>query len=252
VSDNAQNRSAELSPADHIDWFDDNVHWFENLPLTSLGVDVPNCPGWTVERVITHLAFGLGLAYPHAVRAPETADDDTVWNQVSWPASEPSGMAAIRAFAEHMDACVELFRATDPDRRCWTYDDSNRARFWFRRAAIETALHRLDVAEALGLRATIGNQKRLVDALDDAVRFALPLAIELTGEEPGGAVTIRPDGLDVSMTAGDGPAVAIISGDPTDLLAALWGRHIDQVTIDGEAAVARRWLGLVSAAFAGR
>ncbi len=243
-----------MLPNEHIDWLDDNVHWFENLPLTSLGHDVPNCPGWTVERVVTHLAFGMGMAYPYALRTPADATDDQPWADVPWPRTLPTGKRAIQAFAEHMDACVELFRSTDPDMPCWTYDDTGRAAFWFRRAAIETALHRIDVAEALGLRAVIINQQRVLDGIEDAVEFAIPLAAKLDGDVPDGAVSIRvgQPGDERVLTLGDGGPVAEISGESDVVFAALWGRHRDLVQITGERAVAERWMSLVESGFAGR
>lgn len=240
-----------MLPGEHIDWFDDNVHWFENLPLTSLGHDVPNCPGWTVERVINHLAFGLGLAYPYALRTPAGAPDEQPWADVPWPPKLPTGKQAIQAFAKHMDACVDLFRSTDPDTPCWTYDDTGRAGFWFRRAAIETALHRMDVAEALGLRAVIVNRQRVVDAIEDAVEFALPLAARLSGDVPKGALLVRLDD-EYILTVGEGPPVAEIAGGGDALLAALWGRHRDLVQISGDAEVAQAWMGIVASAFSGR
>lgn len=240
-----------MTPDEHIDWFDDNVHWFENLPLTSLGNEVPNCPGWSVEQVIVHLALGLGLSYPYALRAPEDSTPEQAWADVPHPKIKPTGKQAINRFAKEMDACVALFRDTDPDKPCWTYDDSSRARFWFRRAAIETALHRIDVAEALGLRAIIIKPARLADAIEDAVEFALPLAAELSGQTPA-AMTIRVSGSDQVLTVGEGSPEAEITADGDTMLAALWGRHVEQVEIEGDRSVADAWLGLVESSFGGR
>jgi hypothetical protein len=52
-----------VSPAQHIEWLVENTEWFASLDEKCLGVTVPACPGWTIENVLTHLAFGLGLAH---------------------------------------------------------------------------------------------------------------------------------------------------------------------------------------------
>lgn len=241
-----------MTPSEHIDWFDENVHWFENLPLSSLGNEVPNCPGWNVEKVITHLTFGLGLAYPYAIATPADADADQPWAKVPWPPILPTGKQAIRAFAEHMEACAELFRATDPEKSCWTYDDTDHARFWFRRAAIESTLHRIDVAEALGLSKTMIRHDRVVDAIEDAIQFALPLAARMTGAAPAGGLTIRVDGHGDNLLLGNGTPQAEVSGDGGALFQALWGRMSDDVHISGDEQTAQRWMTLVASAFGGR
>ncbi|MGH1490943.1 MAG: maleylpyruvate isomerase family mycothiol-dependent enzyme [Acidimicrobiales bacterium] len=241
-----------MIPSEHINWFDENVHWFENLPLSSLGNDVPNCPGWTVEKVITHLTFGLGLAYPYAIATPADADDDQPWAKVPWPLTLPTGKQAIRAFAEHMEACADLFRATDPEKSCWTYDNTDHARFWFRRAAIETTLHRMDVAEALGLQKTTISDDRAIDAIEDAIDFALPLAARMTGGPPQASLAIRIDGHSDELVLGEAAPTAWIAGDGAAVLLALWGRNHDGVEISGERQVAKQWMTVVGAAFDGR
>ena len=45
---------------------------------------------------------------------------------------------------------------------------------------------------------------------------------------------------------------AVLSGEPHDVLDALWGRSNDCVEISGERGIANDWLGLVEKAFAGR
>lgn len=47
-----------MTSDEHLDWLEENIQWCSNLSDGDLDVNVPNCPGWTIETVLTHLAFG--------------------------------------------------------------------------------------------------------------------------------------------------------------------------------------------------
>ncbi len=244
-------RLGPMAPREHIEWFEDNVDWFAGLDLDALQVPVPACPGWNVQYVLNHLAFGLGLAYPAAMEAaPETADGD-VFASVRWPDAFPSGPAALDAFAATMASCVDSFRSTDPETPCWTYAGPGTAGFWFRRAAVETTLHRMDVAEALedDTRPHL-DDRRARDAIEETLSFALPLAAELTSP-PDGSIRVESSCLAGPLVVGAGDPVAEIVGDPHDVLNLLWGRSAP-ASISGDRHVADQWLGLIAAAFDGR
>jgi uncharacterized protein (TIGR03083 family) len=239
-----------MAPAEHLEWFEDNINWFGAVAEDSLDVPVPNCPGWTVENVLNHLTFGLGVGYPIGLAAPPNAAEADVWRELWRPPEPPTGQAAIEAFTTHMTACLDSFRAAEPTQPCWTYAGPGQAGFWFRRAAIETTLHRLDVADALGIEERLVVD-RLVDAIDETVAFALPFATKICD------VTNQPTTVSVDESArvwslGAGEPVASISGPGIPVLDALWGRNVDRVRISGQTAVAHAWLQLVPTAFAGR
>ncbi len=240
-----------MAPTEHLRWLDDNIRWFETIDAASLAVDVPRCPGWDVEQVVSHLAIGLGLGYRYALTAPLDADQSSAFADVPWPAQPPRGRAALDAFSVEMGACRAAFAAIDPDQPCWTYAGPGVAAFWFRRAAIETTLHRMDVAEALDRDATDLAPVRAADAIAETIEFALPLAAIITAAEPA-AVSVRLRGADGVMVLGDGPVSARITGSGPSLLQTLWGRPAGGITISGDRGAANQWLGLIEAAFAGR
>jgi uncharacterized protein (TIGR03083 family) len=234
-----------LTSGDHLDWFDDNVAWFAQR-RDALGVDVPRCPGWTVEHVLDHLSVGMGLGYEAAARTPPDATART-------PSAERlTGADAVATFEQTMARCIGTLRALGPATPCWTYAGPGVVAFWMRRAAIETALHRIDVAHAIGGDPSDGmGDDRIVDAVDETVSFALPLAGRWTHSSPP-SITVRLDDLDASFALGAGTAVGTVHGDGLQVLDALWGRTSGSVSIDGAAAAAHAWLGLVETAFAGR
>jgi len=240
-----------VSPSEHLAWFEDNIEWFGGLRVHDLSRSVPTCPGWDVEDVVNHLTFGLAVAYPAAVATAPTTESERVFVDVGRPAVYPEGRAALDAFATHMPECLQVFRTLDPQAACWTYAGPGTAAFWFRRAAIETTLHRMDVAEALDAGATPLANDRAADAIMESLTFALPLAGSMVGT-PDGQLVVDCSCFDDPVSIGTGSAEATLTGAPSDVLNALWGRDRDRVTIAGDRDVSRAWLGLIEQAFFGR
>ncbi len=240
-----------MAPSQHLDWFEDNISWFENLSLGELDRSVPNCPGWRVQDVLNHLSFGLGLAYPAALLCPPDTPDVEVFADVEWPTEHPDGSAAVTTFGENMRACLAVFRDADPYMSCWTYGGPGVAGFWFRRAAIETALHRMDVEDIIPESGSAMPEERVVDALIESVEFALPFAAQISGA-PDGHLTVRSPELVSDLELGRGSRRATVHGAGTEVLRALWGRSSRQVTITGDQALAADWLARVELAFANR
>jgi uncharacterized protein (TIGR03083 family) len=239
-----------VSPAQHIEWLVENTEWFASLDEKCLGVTVPACPGWTIENVVTHLAFGLGIGYRHALAVPPHCPDHLAFADVTWPTKMPIGAQALTVFQQELRACIERFRSVDPATTCYTYAGPGVAAFWFRRAAIETTLHRMDVTEALASDEIAVSPKRAEDAIAETIEFALPLAARWTGREPA-SIAIRPNG-GKSFVLGVGPVVADIGGDRIALLGALWGRSRRNITVEGDYETANCWLTRIEVAFAGR
>ncbi len=240
-----------MAPQQHLQWFEHNIGWFESLEIADLQESVPNCPGWTVEDVLNHLSYGLGRGYQVALTQPAGVADEQVFDGVERPTTYPIGEAAMAAFTTNMRSCLETFRKTDPERVAWTYEGQGRARFWFRRAAIETALHRLDVQDALPRPRDQIPPERLADGIAETVEFALPLAARIAGE-PQGGLTVAVADLNLRLGVGNQSPLATISGSGEDVLVALWGRRCDRVQVVGDGNLAADWLSLVEQAFSGR
>lgn len=256
-----------MAPQDHLHWFADNIEWLQALPVSQLDTPVPNCPGWDVVDVLNHLSLGLGLAYPVAMSTPPHVEAERVFDDVAWPTDRTVGQAAIERFETNLAACLHHFQAADPDQPCWTYAGPGRAAFWFRRAAIETTLHRIDVAEALATDTTL-SPTRAHDAIVETLEFALPLA-STTTTSPSGSLRVESPELDLEIdleidmapgarhTSTDNGPAASISGTGQAVLCALWGRASPAsepaaISITGNLGVADEWLTLIERAFAGR
>ncbi len=240
-----------MGPSQHLDWLADNIGWFLAIPVARLCDDVPSCPRWNVEAVINHLGYGVGLAYPYALVADPAGTPAEAFAGVPRPADLPTGPSALGEFERNMEACLDTFRHTDPAAPCFTYAGPGVAAFWFRRAAIETALHRVDVAEALSLSDSQLPLDRATDAIAESVEFALPLAARVCSAEVE-AISVRVGSTSTAFKLGDGEIAAEVSGDPMSILSSLWGRSRQGIRIEGDETVADEWMSLVEAAFGGR
>jgi uncharacterized protein (TIGR03083 family) len=103
--------------------------------------DVPTTPGWTVRRLVRHIARvhnSVVLAFdsdpagppPRTERPPE--DWDTL----------------LTFWDDQLDAMLGGLRRRGPDAPAWTFGQHGTTGFWARRQAHETAIHRLDAEHA--------------------------------------------------------------------------------------------------------
>lgn len=237
-----------MTANDHRQWFRENIAWFESLPHHTLDQEVPACDGWTVTDALNHLSFGLGVGYQIAVASPPDADPATVFAELEIPDNGPHGDEAVETFRNHMGSCADRFDGLDPTTPCWTYAGPGVAAFWFRRAAVETWLHRVDVADALGIELRL-NDRRARDGIEETFSFTFPMAIGITGR-PSSQLIVESPCLPQPLSMGDGGSSVAIRGTGHDVLLALWGRHRDRVDVDGPPEAAGEWLGLVEVAFA--
>jgi uncharacterized protein (TIGR03083 family) len=235
-----------VRPAEHLDWLRNSVDWYLSLDERVLTRPLRRCPGWRVETVFDHLGRGVGIARAAAIRADPDADVLAIMGAALPPPTR--GVAARSLFADSMPAYVALLEQTDPSRRCATYAGSGQVAFWIRRDAIELALHASDIADALGLPFGV-RADRAADGIDETIEFALPMALQvLQRSAPPSCRVLLSDAP--ARLLGDGePARATISGSAETVSMALWGRATP--TIEGDAATAAAWMGLIEEAFRG-
>ena len=109
---------------------------------------VPTCPGWTLQKLLTHVGRGDRWAativreraeHPVDIRTiadgkpPEDRDDAVTWLSASVP------------------LLVEAVAATGADTPVWTFTGPKPAAWWIRRRLQESVVHRADAAIALGV-----------------------------------------------------------------------------------------------------
>lgn len=204
-----------------------------------LDLPVPVCPPWDVREVVAHLA----TVYDHKVmamrlgRKPEPGE---------WVTDEPFGKDTVEWFAdEHAKLLAEL-AAHAPSAHAWSWwEPDQTVGFWYRRMALETVVHRVDVETQFGPANTI-DAALAVDGIDEALMIMLAGDEEAASAVPGhGTVEVLADDSAWSVRLDDTHTVvspgrrtspdAVLTGDPAELLLYLWGRApIDTLTRHGD------------------
>ncbi len=213
-------------------------------PAEALTTAVPACPGWDVATLVGHVGTvhrwaAANLRAEPGARVPR--------RQLPAP---PDGPDVLPWFAAGAADAVDAVRATPADRAVWTWAGTQPARWWLRRLTNETAIHRGDVADALGTAVDLPTAVA-VDGLDELLTVFLPI---LAGENPGDGATVHVHATDadgewlVTFTP-DGPTVerrhargdTALRGPAAAMLLALWGRRgLDGVEVFGDEALVER------------
>jgi uncharacterized protein (TIGR03083 family) len=206
---------------------------------------VPSCPEWSVRDLVEHLGTvhrwaAAIVCSPDGRPAPEPERDYAEGGLGPW-------------FAEGAGALTQVLRGADPAAPCWTLARPHTIGFWSRRQAHETAVHRVDLADALGAEAPL-DPVLAVDGVDEAVRTFFPRQVRLGREQPlaDALAVVESSSGRRWLLAGDGSgpdemtADATVTGSAADLLLLLWRRRsLDDLsaTVVGDEAAARRVLG---------
>ena len=213
---------------------------------TDLAASVPSCPGWTVTDLVAHIGGVWGWA-AGTIRAKARSEfrpsaqglDDT--QLIEWA-------------TEQSIQVITALESVDPDSESWTFGPPRSALFWFRRQALETAVHAWDVDQAVATPESIDSGLAR-DGIDEFLAVMLPRAIDHnpgiwrgesfhlhrtdgTGEwlvhlGPGSSVTVE-------LAHGKGDVA--IRGTASSLYLWMLNRlPSDSVEIFGDRALADRW-----------
>jgi|1186.fasta_scaffold53924_2 uncharacterized protein (TIGR03083 family) len=231
------------SPDDYLRHVRVDAERMAELAGRGLDEEVPSCPGWTVRDVLEH----TGAVFSHKVACmrlpdgPQSVDD--------WSHGPVDGEDLVEWFRHRTEELVDQLETRGPEAPCYTwYEPDRTVGFWFRRMAQEVAVHRTDVESAVGGASAIDDDLA-VDGIDEVLeRFLAYQAADVGPDGPGrGTVavrtgehvwrsTLRADSIELSRAPG--PADAVVSGEPSELLLWLWGRRPDSaVTTEGDEAL---------------
>lgn len=207
---------------------------------------VPSCPGWTMDDLDRHVA----AVYLHKVACIRDKAEPADWPPAELAQEETQ--AQLRRAYEELTAELAA-RADDEPSGNWYAPDPT-VGFWRRRMAQETVIHRIDAELAAGVPSVDVPDDLALDGIDEVLRIFLEYSVATwhdyfvaglrRGEgrsvalAAGGRrwlVAIGPDAL--TVTEGDGPAAAEVTGSPDALLRWLWRRADDStVTVTGNPA----------------
>ena len=205
---------------------------------------VPSCPGWDAGVLLGH----VGRVHTWATRCLDTSPSDRVrFDDVpAAPAIEELG----RWYTSVHRSLVEALQRAGPDALVATWSRPQPARWWARRQAHETAVHRWDAQAAHEPPIA---RDLACDGIDEFLEVFAPL-IQARCTGTGGVIVLiardaprrwdlrlGPDNTDVSYVR-FGHRVGTIEGGASDLLLALWGRlQPSALAVDGDVAAFDAW-----------
>jgi uncharacterized protein (TIGR03083 family) len=204
---------------------------------TDLTRPVPTCPEWTMRQLVTHVGRAHRWATAMvAARATEPLPFREIPDG-KLPGDQRGPVDWLSAGAAGLVATVQAAG----DTQVWTHLGLGPARYWARRMAHETAVHRADGQIALGQRPRI-DPATAADGIGEWLGF---LATPGPGEDPpslgalhgkvlhlhvtdegvaGGEWMIRPAEDGITVEPGHGRGDVAVRGPASDLLLVLMRR----------------------------
>ncbi len=124
-----------------------SVLFAKALHEADLQQPVPTCPDWTLYQLAEHVGQAHRGATMIVTRRATTAPDPRELDVAAAPEDLDELGGWLRDGAGEL---VDAIRAAGPQTQVWTWSDDQRAGFWARRMAHETAVHRAYAELALG------------------------------------------------------------------------------------------------------
>ena len=206
-----------------------------------LEATVPSCPEWTTTELLDHMAF-LFRWWAVCLREGRRVKRSAV------PAGDDDPVTGYRTA---LDEVVAVLGATDPEAPSESFAGPATARWWFRRAAQETTVHRWDAESATGTPSPI-DRELAVDGVDELCDVFLPMVgpkgegetyhFHATDGDGDGEWLVRltPDGVVTTHEHAKGDVA--VRAPASDLLLLLWNRRTaDGLEVFGDASLLERW-----------
>jgi uncharacterized protein (TIGR03083 family) len=189
-----------------------------------LDAPVPCCPDWRLRDLALH----LGHVWEWARRCVEEA---AYVEESEAPLPDDELEPWLR---EQLGLLVAVLRATDPASPTWSFGPKPRlAAFWPRRQAHEVTVHLWDAQSAIGMPEPI-EPGLAADGIDEVFTVFLPRQVRLERMQ-----AVR-DGVRIALTDGRSyelgdQMVAEVTGEPSQVLLALWHRvPVESLSISGD------------------
>ena len=152
---------------------------------------MPGCPGWTVTDLLEHIGSVL---YRASLIIGERRERGPHRRETTAPPGDPFGW-----YEQGRAAIVPVLRAADPSVDYWTFRGPNPLRWWLRRLANETAVHRVDAEQAAGWDAAV-DAAFAADGIDEKLETYLPVIVRRHPPERPVRVALRADDVGAAWT----------------------------------------------------
>lgn len=228
------------------------------LATADPALEVPTCPGWTLQQLLRHVGRGhRWAAQMIASGATEVLNPRDV---AGGKPPEGGPEVAARWLRDGVTELLDAVTQAGPEAPVWTFTGPRPAAWWVRRRLHEATVHRADAAIALGEPFRIAPELA-ADGLSEWLDLVAarpagaepPLAegatlhLHATDDELGvaGEWMIRADGGRIGWEHGHGKGDAAVRGTAADLLQGVLRRipaDDDRLQVLGDPQVWRGWL----------
>jgi uncharacterized protein (TIGR03083 family) len=239
------------------------VRFLEIVTDHGLRHPVPSCPGWDLGDLTWHLG-NVWNRWGRIVSEEITTAEDV--SAIGQPPRPGDDLLIDWVMAAHTSMFSALASAAN-DTEVWTWTGANRSVTWVqRRMTQETAVHRWDAANAVGVPYEIPVAVA-ADGIDEFLSWFAARRVSEGASPVGGSVHLhctdtdsdvvegsddrsrvhgewlvrRLDDSGIDVTREHAKADAAVRGRANDLLLWLWRRDAGPVEILGDAAVAERF-----------
>lgn len=174
----------------------ENAAFADLLDDADLSLPVPTCPGWTLKQLLVHV--GRGDRWCAQIVADASGDyiDPRTVHDGKPPAGRDREIIWLREGVPRLLAAVA---ATGPQTSVWTFLGPRPAQWWIRRRLHETAVHRADVALAVGAEFNLDPSL----AADGITEYLERVVIRANDEGPGSGDRPLGDGQSLHLHATD-------------------------------------------------
>ena len=225
-----------------------------------LEVGIEPCPGWSMRDLVRHLGMihlwaASHVAFPHDEPEYESEDEEHTAFAEFWPELGifwPDDGDLIDWYLRTNANLVDSLESASPVVEAWTFLPApSPLAMWARRQAHETAVHRFDAANAVGLASGF-DPILAADGIDELVSGFAPRKDQFPTTNPRTVVvhaedtddrwhlTLAADGI--TTIRGDGPADVTLSGAAADIYLTLWNRGKDStLTVEGDLELLDLW-----------
>ena len=223
------------------------------VKAAGLEAPVPTCPDWTVADLARH----QGRVFRWISEMIETEAQEMVdRGPIDERAKGEDPLDWLEGGAEQ---ALDVLGRADPDTPVWNWftNGPGPARFWYRRLAHETAIHRVDAESAAGNfgRSTVEPPELAADGIDEFLAF-LPLRarggrpsprsgtshFHTTATEGEWVVDFGESGTEVAVRREHAKSDVAVRGPASDLELFLYNRRgRDGLEIFGEEAAVAAW-----------
>ena len=231
-----------LSDQALFDWIDESADIVAGIASdVDPETPIPACQGWTMAHLVSHLAPFYSGWFRYNLRHP-VGDGDVMASVTSAPPLPDDHLDRVGYFLDACAGFTSLAREIDLDAPVWAFWTSQPARFWFKRAATELAVHTWDAQDAVGDPDPV-RPDRAATTIDESLRGVWPGVIAIghhllprddrpvVPNTPAGFVTtdtghrwrVDPTSDGLQVTTVDLPAT-VATGSAHDVMMHLYGR----------------------------